>query len=176
MYQGKYAKYLTTDIKSDSVLPEQIPGPTFGFNGDSQIKGAGANFGWNVITKPYFLDRVTHVHAGDEYLCFLAGKVPDCFSDFDAECDIYLGKEQELYTIKEPTIVYIPKGFLHCPLNFRVVNKPLLFVMILMTPSFALTDFEGKKIDYREPGKDGAPKTIDLSKVGDVRTPKTKKN
>jgi hypothetical protein len=175
MYKGKYAKYLTTDIKEDTMLPDVIPGPTFGFRGEHQIPGAGANFGWNVITRPYFLDRVTHVHAGDEYLCFLAGNVPDCFSKFDAECDIYLGKEQELYTIKEPTIVYIPKGLLHCPLEFRKVNKPLLFVMILLTPSFALTDIDGNKVSFNGPGIDGAPKTIDLSKLGPVKNKKTVK-
>jgi hypothetical protein len=175
MYQGKYAKYLTTDIKEDTMLPDVIPGPTFGFRGDSQIPGSKANFGWNVITKPYFLDRVTHVHAGDEYLCFLAGNVPDCFSEFDAECDIYLGEEQELYTIKEPTIVYIPKGLWHCPLEFRKVNKPLLFVMILLTPGFALTDIEGNKVSFNGPGVDGAPKTIDLAKLGPVKNKKTVK-
>jgi hypothetical protein len=147
MYRGKYAQYFTTNIKEDSIMPNEITGPTFGFNGASQIAGAKANFGWNVIHKPYFIDRVTHVHDGDEYLCFLAGHVPDCFSDFDAEAEVYLGKEQEKYTITEPTILFIPKGFLHCPLEFKKVNKPLLFVMILLTPSFALTTIDGKKVD-----------------------------
>jgi hypothetical protein len=147
MYQGKYAKYLTTNIKEDTIMPDEIPGPTFGFQGASQMPEAKANFGWNVIYKPYFIDRVTHVHAGDEYLCFLAGNVPDCFSEFDAEAEIYLGKEQEKYVITQPTIVFIPKGLLHCPLEFKKVNKPLLFVMILLTPSFALTTIDGKKVD-----------------------------
>ena len=65
VYTGKYAKYFTTDIKEDSLLPDVIPGPTFGLRGARIIPEAKANFGWNVITKPYFLDRVTHVHPGD---------------------------------------------------------------------------------------------------------------
>jgi len=162
MYKGKYAKYFTTDIKEDSILPADIiPGPTFGFRGASQIPGACANFGWNVIYKPYFIDRVTHVHAGDEYLCFLAGNIPDSFSHFDAEIDMHFGKEQELYTITEPTIVFIPKGTFHCPLEFRKVSKPLLFVMILLTPEFSLTTVDGEKVSLGKPGVDGTPKIID---------------
>jgi len=162
MYQGKYAKYFTTDIKEDSTLPADIiPGPTFGFRGASQIPGACANFGWNVIYKPYFIDRVTHIHAGDEYLCFLGGQVPDCFSNFDAEIDFHFGKEQELYTITEPTIVHIPKGVFHCPLEFRKINKPLLFVMLLLTPEFSLTDVDGNKVSFSTPVAGGTSGIID---------------
>lgn len=155
MNTGKYAKYLTTDIREESVLPEAILSPVFGLRGSRAISEAKANFGFDVITKPYFLDRVTHVHPGDEYLCFLTGNVPDCFSDFDAEIDIYLGKEQELHTITEPTVVYIPKGLPHCPLEFRKVGKPLLFMMILLTPKFIMTDLEGNTTSYEGPGTNG---------------------
>ena len=159
MYKGNYAKYFTTDIKEDSILPlDIIPGPTFGFRGARQVPGACANFGWNVIYKPYFIDRVTHVHAGDEYLCFLSGQVPDCFSNFDAEIDFHFGKERELYTITEPTIVFIPKGTFHCPLEFRKVNKPLLFVMLLLTPEFSLTDIDGNKVVLAVPALMEPPK------------------
>ena len=162
MYKGKYAKYFTTDIKEESILPHDIiPGPVFGLRGASQIPGACANFGWNVIYKPYFIDRVAHVHAGDEYLCFLAGKVPDCFSGFDAEIDMHFGKEQEKYVITEPTIVYIPKGTWHCPLEFRVINKPMLFVMILLTPEYSLTTIDGDKISFSGPEPGKKPKIID---------------
>jgi hypothetical protein len=162
LYKGKYAKYFTTDIKEDSILPADIiPGPTFGFRGASQIAGACANFGWNVIYKPYFIDRVTHVHAGDEYLCFLAGNVPDCFSNFDAEIDMHFGKEQEKYTNTKPTIVFIPKGTFHCPLEFRVVNKPLLFVKLLLTPEFSLTTIDGEKISFSSPQPGEKPEIID---------------
>jgi hypothetical protein len=162
LYKGKYAQYFTTDIKEESMLPHDIiPGPTFGFRGARQIPGACANFGWNVIYKPYFIDRVTHVHAGDEYLCFLAGNVPDCFSNFDAEIDMHFGKEQEKYVITEPTIVHIPKGTWHCPLEFRKVNKPLLFVMLLLTPEFSLTTVDGDKITVSGPKPGKPPKIID---------------
>jgi hypothetical protein len=165
VYKGKYAKYFTTDIKEDSNIPGIIVSPTFGLRGARQVPGAGANFGWIVITKPLFLDRVPHTHEGDEYLFFLGAQVPDCFSTFDAEIDFYFGKEQEKYIITEPTLVFIPAGLLHTPLNFRKINKPLLFGMLLLTPRYTKTEEDGKQYSYDGPGINGALKTIDISRL-----------
>jgi hypothetical protein len=38
-----------------------------------------------------------------------------------------MGKELEKHTIASTTVVFIPKGALHCPLNFRAIRKPVLF-------------------------------------------------
>ena len=46
----------------------------------------------------------------------------------DAEIEMGLGEEQEIHKITTPASVYIPKGLVHCPLNFRRVGKPILFV------------------------------------------------
>jgi hypothetical protein len=176
LFKGKYAKYFTTDIKEESILPPDIiPGPTFGFRGARQIQGACANFGWNVIYRPYFIDRVAHVHDGDEYLFFLGAQIPDCFTNYDFEVDFYFGKEQELYTITEPALVFIPKGMIHAPLDFREINKPLFFGMLLLTPSYSLTDVDGKKVSFDGPGIDGATKTIDLSNLGPIKHKKSVK-
>ena len=175
MYKGKYAKYFTTDIKEDTMLPDVIKNPSFGFRGARQIPGAKANFGWSYITKPYFIDRIDHVHDGDEYLFFLGAQIPDSFSTYDAEVDFYFGKEQELYTITEPTLVLIPKGMIHAPLDFRKINKPLFFGMLLLTPTYTLTDVDGKKVSFDGPGIDGAPKTIDLSNLGPIKHKKSGK-
>jgi hypothetical protein len=160
--KGKYARYFTTDIREESSIPGIIEGPTFGLRGARQMPGAGANFGWIVITKPLFIDKVPHVHDGDEYLFFLGAQVPDSFSTFDAEIDFSIGEEQEKYTITEPTLIFIPRGLLHTPLNFRKINKPVLFGMILLTPRFTKTERDGKQFSYDGPGVDGAPKTIDI--------------
>ncbi len=173
MYKGKYAQYFTTDIKENTLLPDVIKNPTFGFRGARQIPGAGANFGWSYIVKPYFLDRVAHVHEGDEYLFFLGAQIPDSFSNYDFEVDFYFGQDQELYTITEPTLVFIPKGMIHAPLDFRKISKPLFFGMLLLTPSYSLTDVDGNKVSFDGPGIDGHPTTIDLSNLGPVKHKKS---
>lgn len=164
MYEGKYANYLTTNVREDSTIPGVIQGPSFAFRGGRIIPGAGANFGWILITSPLFIDREAHTHDVDEYLFFLGGQVPDSFSTFDAEIDLFIGEEQEKYVITEPTLVYIPKGLLHTPLEFRKINKPVLFGMILLAPSFTKTT-DGEKFTYDGPGADGAPLTIDITKI-----------
>jgi hypothetical protein len=164
MVAGKYGKYFTTDIREESTIPGVIEGPSFGLRGARQIPGANANFGWILITKPLFLDRNPHTHDGDEYLFFLGGQIPDSFSTFDAEIDFTMGEEQEKYVITQPTLVFIPSGLLHCPLQFCKINKPLLFGMLLLTPRYTKTQ-DGKEYSYDGPGVNGAPMTIDITKV-----------
>ena len=161
MYRGKYAQYFTTDIREESTIPGVIQGPVFGLRGARHIPGANANFGWILIAKPLFTDKVPHTHDGDEYLFFLGGQIPDCFTTFDAEIDFCLGEEQEKCTITRPTLVFIPKGLLHTPLNFRVINRPLLFGMLLLTARYTKTEQDGRELSYDGPGVNGASVTID---------------
>ena len=59
--------------------------------------------------------------------------------DFDADIEFTLGKkgeDEELYHITKPTIIRIPAGVYHCPLHFKRVDKPVLFLATLFTPMF----------------------------------------
>lgn len=66
-----------------------------------------------------------HDHDFDMYLYFL-GK--DNMADLGAEIEMGFGEEQEIHTITTSSSVYIPKGLVHCPLNFKRVDRPVLFV------------------------------------------------
>jgi hypothetical protein len=55
----------------------------------------------------------------------------DNMAELDAEIEIGFGEEQEIHTITTPASVYIPKGLIHCPLEFKRVGKPILFVQEL---------------------------------------------
>jgi hypothetical protein len=87
----------------------------------SHITGSGLYF-----TKPHLMVSTTHVHDFDEHLFFLGTNFTD-INDFDAEVELLMGQEGERHIITSPTIVYIPAGMVHCPLNFVKVNKPVLF-------------------------------------------------
>ena len=56
--------------------------------------------------------------------------------NFDAEVEISLGEESEKHVITEPTVLHIPKDVIHCPLNFKVVNKPVIFMNVALTPQY----------------------------------------
>jgi hypothetical protein len=74
------------------------------------------------ISAPCLMEDAPHSHDFDMYLYFLG--VND-LGDMDAEIEMGLGEEQEIHKITTPTSVYIPKGLVHCPLNFRRVGKPI---------------------------------------------------
>lgn len=139
MAAKKYEKYLLK--KFSSVPPpfaaDTIAGLQWGISGARTFPGATIHFGGEVFVKPILLEEAPHTHDADEYLIFMGGQLPDLFSNFDAEIDFWMGEEQEKYLITEPTIIYIPKGIPHTPLNFRIVNKPVFFNIILQAPKFS---------------------------------------
>ena len=148
MAERKYEKYVLTDFREEPNFPG-IASPQAYFRGGIQIPGAGMNMGWQVFTEPIHLEKEPHTHDFDEYLVFLGSTLPDVF-DFEAEIDFFLGEEQEQYLIDKATIIFIPKGMVHCPLNFRKIVKPVLFHAILLSPRFTKT-MDGKEYAYDGP-------------------------
>jgi len=166
MTKKKYEKYVFTNCIEKPNLPGHTNAKTtFSFRGARQISGANANFGFGLTSKPLLLEKAPHKHDTDEYLVFLGGDPIDWAGSFDAEIDFYLGEEQEHYLITKPTTIFIPKGLWHTPLNFRVINKPVLFAMILLAPRFTKTMMSGEEYSYDGPGYKGAPLTLDLDKT-----------
>jgi hypothetical protein len=160
MAEKKYQQYVFSDFREDANLPG-VASPQAYFRGDCQIPNAKANFGWQLFTKPLFLERKPHTHNGDEYLIFLGGALPDLFSSFDAEIDLCMGEEEEKYLITKPTIVYVPAGMPHTPLNFRVINKPVFFTAMLLSPVFEKT-MEGKYYEFKGMGKMKPGQVLDI--------------
>ena len=107
------------------------------FRGASQIPGSEFNSSFQIFVKPFFLDRVQHRHPKDEYLVFLGASFPNVF-DFDAKIEFTLGKgeEAETFVVDRPTIIRVPAGMYHCPLNFKEINKPVMILAMCMMPMF----------------------------------------
>jgi hypothetical protein len=154
MAKGKYDKYFLTDFKEPSNL-SAVAGPQAYFRGARQIPGANLNMGWQLFVKPIYLEKEPHTHNVDEYLVFLGGKLPDLFSSFKAEVDFWIGEEQQKYIIDKATIIFIPRGLVHCPLDFRKIDEPILFHAILLAPRFTKT-MGGKEFSYDGPTAPGA--------------------
>ena len=136
MKERKYGKYFLTE--PEMINKPRIPMPNPSAYADSASHfGKQVNFSmaWRYIKEPMLFDRITHSHDLDEFLCFLGGNLENIF-DFDATIELSMGEEEELYLIKQPTIVYIPKGFIHTPLTFKRVDKPVLFHPIALTPNY----------------------------------------
>ena len=124
------------EIVAEGDPEDYVVKPQAYFRGASQIPGAEFNQSYQIFVKPFFLDRIQHRHVRDEYLIFLGASFPNVF-DFEARIEFTMGKgeDAETYIITQPTIIRVPAGVYHCPLNFKEVNKPVLFLATLFTPT-----------------------------------------
>ena len=136
MENRKYSKLFLTEPELVNKPKIPMPSPSAYIDSATQF-GAQANLsmGWRYIPKPMLFDRIPHSHPFDEFLCFLGGNMENMF-DFDATIELNMGEEQELYLIEQPTVVYMPAGFVHTPLTFKRIAKPVLFHPIALTPDY----------------------------------------
>jgi hypothetical protein len=133
---NKYSHLFCTKIKENSNIPDVVPGPQAYFRGESVLPGAGMNMGWQLITKPYTMELESHHHDVDEYFILLGAGLPDVVGSFDAEVELFLGTEYEKHTITEATVLFIPRGLEHNPLDFKRVTKPILWSALHLAPYF----------------------------------------
>jgi hypothetical protein len=129
----KYGKYIL-----NAPLTDERIGRVAHLYGGKDFFGASFSPAWIGITKPLFMIETSHAHDYDEYLFFWGTNAAD-IEEFDAIAELCLGEEEEKYLITKPSIVYVPRGLKHCPLNFKVVNKPILFMDISISPAYART-------------------------------------
>jgi len=144
-FQPEYNEAVAAGVGNDFVYSPQAY-----FRGASQIPGSEFNMGFQIFVKPFFLDRIPHRHPVEEYLIFLGGTFPNVF-DFDADITLAIGEEFEEYEITSPTIVRIPAGVQHCPLNFKRIGKPVFFQAACMQGMFGGV-YNGKELWYNGPG------------------------
>ena len=97
--------------------------------GLKDLTGLNIRIAYNCISEPLLMVKEPHKHEHEQYMCFIGGNPMD-IRDFPAEVEISFGEEGEKHIINKTTVVYIPAGLLHCPLNFKRVDKPIIFMDI----------------------------------------------
>lgn len=105
------------------------------FRGTTMMDNAKVYMDFTSITKELVME-VPHVHhAVDEYIVLATADFGNFYDGFDAEIDIWLGEDperMELFTVTEPVIIRIPPKLYHCPINFRRIGKPVLFMAMYL--------------------------------------------
>lgn len=76
-----------------------------------------------------------HKHDFHQILCFVGGD-PNNIRDFGAEIEVYLGEEMEKHVITTNTAITIPPGLYHCPINFVKVDKPVVFLEVMLVDKY----------------------------------------
>lgn len=128
LYRGRFAPILHVCGEDHQCGGDVCPGSTFpSFPVEQTLM---------CITEPLEMKAQLHAHDYDQLLYFI-GSNPRNLYDFDAEIEITLGEEKEKQVITTSSIVYIPKGMLHCPINFKLVNKPIIFMHLSFSPIYS---------------------------------------
>jgi len=90
---------------------------------------------WHYVTEPWLMEEKPHAHDFDQFTCFMGGNPAD-IRDFGAEVELFLGEEGVRHLITTTTIVHIPRGLIHCPLNFKKIDRPVMFINIPQTSGY----------------------------------------
>ncbi len=94
--------------------------------------GYNMTMGHQFVRKPFLSNNPTHTHNFHEFLAWYGGN-PDDPDDFGAEVVLYLGEELEKHVFTKPTIVSLPPGLPHCPLEVTRVDRPIIQIEIMLT-------------------------------------------
>jgi hypothetical protein len=90
---------------------------------------------WNYISEPFLMVQDPHTHEFDQFLHFFNADSAN-IAQFPAEIELTLGEELEKHIITEPTVIHVPAGMLHGPLEFKRVDGPVIFMNVAFTPEY----------------------------------------
>jgi len=124
MAVSKYGKCIKTGLVMD--IPHYTGKSIVAHNGELD---ADCSIGYHCVSKPMSFDH-PHSHDFPEMLCFIGGN-PEDITDIGAEIEFTLGGEK--HTINTTAVVSIPSGLTHCPIVFKKVEKPLVFLEVSLT-------------------------------------------
>jgi hypothetical protein len=132
MAEGKYGKYFFKNPIAEGKYAHRL---VFSSRQHEEVGEKNYSIFWNCITESFLMVNEAHAHNFDQFLHFYGGNSRD-ITEFDAVIEMSLGEECDKHTITEPTVLYIPSGLMHCPLNFKVINKPVIFMNVALTPEY----------------------------------------
>jgi hypothetical protein len=132
--ESKYGKYFMTE-------PMEI-GPMLHVCGEtgcagSLFSGFPIEMQLLCLSRPGVMIHKPHSHDVDE-LFFIFGGNPRNYFEFGAEIEIMMGEEQERHLIDKTTIIYVPKGVVHCPITTIKVDSPVQWMHVLFQGSYRM--------------------------------------
>jgi len=135
METTKYEKYIVRDTLHWNVFPPYTPRMFF----DSKNHFPEMDFGirYTYINEPIHMET-PHAHDFNQFFCFLG--TPEDQRVFDGEVELYLGEEETKNIINSTSVVYVPAGLVHCPVIWRRVSQPMMFVNIVLVSSYTRSD------------------------------------
>jgi hypothetical protein len=126
---GKYGKYV---IKEPYAKSKQIEAVAVKPN----LLGVDCIIRHQAFSKPGVIIKAPHSHDFVEIIALLGTNPMNC-REFDAEFEWCLGEEQEKHVIDVPTVLSMAKGLLHGPIEIKKINKPIIFLEVMLTNAYS---------------------------------------
>jgi mannose-6-phosphate isomerase-like protein (cupin superfamily) len=141
MARAELEKYIRKGVVTAPTPHPEVKAPRLGLKSDAGFGGMDFSMSWWAITEPFEMVTDNHAHDFDQFLIFVGGDLTNMV-DLGGEVELTLSKDsKELhkFVFTEATMVYVPAGLYHCPLNFKKVNdpkKPILFHDLFFSPEY----------------------------------------
>jgi hypothetical protein len=133
MAETKYKKYRLNELAPEQRYQGFGRWPqTILFTDNDIIKGS-KHFWASWVTSLPLPAHGPHTHNDDEMLVML-GSDPNNIKDLGCEVELCMGPEMEKHIIKESTLVYVPANLVHCPIKFRNLKRPFIFIQAQRAP------------------------------------------
>ena len=145
MAKADLEKYVRKGVVATPTPHPEVSAPRLGLHSDKDFGNRDFSMSWWAITKPFEMVTECHAHDFDQFLIFAGGDLTN-MPDLGGEVELTLsldGKDLHKFVITEATMVYVPAGLYHCPLNFKKINdpkKPILFHDLFFSPEYKRKD------------------------------------
>ena len=139
MTERKYEKYILQDLKMpEGMMPseayKQRATKVLWMDGENTPGAFNVNVVW--LWKPTpaeFNHDDAHKHDYDEVIGFFGSDFNNPYN-LNAEIEFWL--EDEQYILTKSTLLFIPTGLTHCPLNVLSVSRPVFHFTTVMSGSY----------------------------------------
>jgi len=135
----RYGRYIVTGLKPKELPPRQGP-PTaetarvVSLDNDMSPGAFYAEFVW-VWSGTTTMAPDGHAHQWDE-LIGIIGSDRENPRELGGEVSIILGDEK--HTLTQSSLIFVPGGLFHCPLEFKNIEKPVLCFTVGNTTEYTI--------------------------------------
>jgi quercetin dioxygenase-like cupin family protein len=131
--EGKYSKYIVTDL----ILPEEIQAGAADYARwatrilwlDEDVVPGSFQVNCSWYRKPTEMPSKAHTHDYDEVIAFFGGDL-DNPHDLYGEVEFWI--ENEKYILDRSTLIFVPGGLKHCPVQVLRADKPIFHFTVVM--------------------------------------------
>jgi len=127
----KYGNLIVREPFQDSIYPPYKKMMLY-YSKDVSDK-VDVSLRYTYVDKPYKMES-PHSHEFDQFFVFLGS--PEDLTQFPGEVEVYLGEEQEKHVINSTSVILIPKGMVHAPIVWKRIDKPLMFVNVVLSSEY----------------------------------------